>query len=50
MEHKEGLNALGRWLRLCHECDCGSREICEYDKEKKVKYCSRCKEKKGINK
>lgn len=47
---KDSLNPLGRWLRSCHECDCGSNEICEYDKENKVKYCVKCKEKKKIKK
>lgn len=45
---KENLNPLGRWLRLCHECDCGSEKICEYNKEKDFKYCPDCKEKKFL--
>lgn len=45
---KNDLNPLGKWLRFCHECDCGSEEICQYHKEKKFKYCSKCKERKFL--
>lgn len=41
------LNPLGKWLRLCHECDCGSEEIFQWYKNEKIfKYCEKCKDKK----
>ena len=46
--YKDKLNPLGRWLRSCHECNCGSKEIYEYDKENKIKYCIKCKDKKKV--
>lgn len=47
----DGLNPLGRWLKLVHSCDCGSQEPYERWHEdasgnKLFKVCKGCRERK----
>lgn len=43
---EDGLNALGRWFRLVHSCDCGSskpyRWFCDEQGNKLFKVCDDC--------
>lgn len=51
LKEDEKLNPLGRWLKLCRSCDCGSYESFDYwfkDEHGKplFKVCSKCEERK----